>query len=53
MSDICSFLFPCQHLKDEYGDGKQNDQDVLFVFSFVFLPVEGLIEKDNQHQKET
>ena len=52
MSVICSNLFPCQHLKEQDGDGEQDDDDVLLVLPLIFLPVEGLEEEDNEHQEE-
>ena len=42
----------CQHLEEQDGDGEQDDHDVLLVLTFIFLPMAGLVEEDNEQQHQ-
>lgn len=49
---IAFVLSFCQHLKEQDGDGEQDNHDVLLVLTFIFLPVEGFIKEHEEQQQD-
>ena len=40
-------------MQDEYNDSNQQNHDVLFVLTGIFVPVECLVQKGNEPQEQS
>ena len=50
---ISFVLSSCQHLKEQDGDGEQDNHNILLVLTLIFLPMEGFVEEDDEQQQQS